>query len=173
MKFGFKLGKSKDKAATEEAAGDAAVAEAADIAEELIQGAGEDETTARPHAPLQELSLESEQGQETGEAPLEEEIASEEEGETVKLVEVQASPAAAIIPPPPPAPTAPAAKKDGGGKPGDPLDIGATISNIFENTDDEENPLANLIKSLPEVAATELIDDLKEINDIIKDWKKK
>ena len=65
------------------------------------------------------------------------------------------------------------AKKDAGAKDAAGLDLSSSISNIFNNIDDEENPLANLIKVLPDVAATELLDDLKEINDIIKDWQKK
>jgi K+/H+ antiporter YhaU regulatory subunit KhtT len=46
------------------------------------------------------------------------------------------------------------------------------FSNLFSNEEEEINPLANLINSLPDVTAQELIDDLKEIKDIIQDWQK-
>jgi len=170
MKFGFKFGKSKDKAPPEEAGAEEETGAA--IVDELLQSVEEDGAVVKPHPPLQELSLDVEQELDTGEALLTEETTGESEGETVKLVEVKLDPTAAVPPPPPPAPPAPAGKKDAGGKPGDPLDISASINSIFTDVEDEENPLANLIKTLPEVAATELIDDLTEINDIIKDWKK-
>ena len=176
MKFGFKLGKSKDKAPPEQAgAEEEAVEEAGvEIVDELIQSVEADGTPVRPHAPLQELSLDGEQESGAEEVPLVEEAPLEEEGETVKLVEVKLDPTAAIPPPPPPppAPPAPEVKKDVISKPADPLDISATINSVFTDVEDEENPLANLLKTLPEVAASELLDDLNEINDIIKDWKK-
>ena len=165
MKFGFKLGKSKAKE----------INEAETLQETLDEPIPEiplDAEPVIPHAPLQELSLESDGVEENG-APVavdEGEIAIEEEGEPIKLVELQPAAPSQVSPvPPPPAPAAtPAAKTEAGS-----MDIAASISNIFNNIEEEENPLANLIKALPDVAATELIDDLKEINDIIKDWQKK
>jgi hypothetical protein len=164
MKFGFKFGKSKEQAPPEE--------EGVEIVDQLIQSVEEDGIAVKPHAPLQELSLDGEQELDAVETPLTEEGAAEESGETVKLVEVKVDPTAAVSPPPPPSPAAPAPKNAAGAKPADPLDISATINSVFTDVEDEENPLANLIKTLPEVAASELMDDLKEINDIIKDWKK-
>jgi hypothetical protein len=164
MKFGFKLGKSKDKAPPEEAG--------LKTVDQLIKSAVEDGTVVKPHAPLKELSLDAEQDLEAEEALLPKAGTGEAEGEPVKLVEVKVNPTAAVPPPPPPAPAAPPVKKDAGGKPTDALDISASINSIFTDVEDEENPLANLIKTLPEVAANELLDDLKEISDIIKDWKK-
>ncbi len=157
---GFKLGK-KEKAALEEEL----------VEEEVEEGTEEvpldiiaDVEPVKPHAPLQELTLDAETEAEAGDdiAVLDPAASAEEESEAINLVEVQPDPAADAEPPPPAE-----AKKD------DPLDLSASISNIFTDPEDEENPLANLIKSLPEVAAAELIDDLKEINDIIKDWQKK
>jgi len=49
---------------------------------------------------------------------------------------------------------------------------GDSINNLFSDEEDEENPLANLIKSLPDVTANELLDDLNEIQGIIKEWQK-
>jgi hypothetical protein len=163
MKFGgFKLGK-KDKAATQE---ESIAEEPVDQIEAIVQ----DVEPVSPHAPLQELSLDAENENAAPEILMDGEPAApaEEEGEPVKLVEVQPDTMVASIPPPAPLPEI---KKDEPKK--DPMDLGASIGNIFDNIEDEENPLANLIKVLPDVAATELIDDLKEINDIIKDWQKK
>jgi hypothetical protein len=164
MKFGnFKLGK-KDKAAAEDQ-----IAEDPGVPiDEIVLGA----EPVQPHAPLQELSLEpdAETAAAEGMAAQEGAAFAEEEGAPIKLVEVKpAVPAAAAAPLPlPPLDLKPAAPKKN-----DPMDISASISNIFTDAEDEDNPLINLIRSLPEVAATELIDDLKEINDIIKDWQKK
>jgi|WetSurMetagenome_2_1015567.scaffolds.fasta_scaffold358342_1 hypothetical protein len=183
MKFGFKLGK-KEKEAVEELP---VAEEAIDVqpVEELIATA----EPVKPHAPLQELTLDVENPGENNPEEALEPATPEEEAETIKLAEVRINPDAAVPPPPPPpsplAPThtataapppspIPAASpgKDGEKKK-DSLDLGASIGNIFNDLEEEENPLANLIKALPDVAATELIDDLKEINDIIKDWQKK
>ena len=48
-----------------------------------------------------------------------------------------------------------------------------SLGNLFSNNDEEVNPLANLINALPDVTAQELIDDLKEIKRIIKEWQPK
>ena len=170
MKFGgFKLGKSKEKVNTQEEA-------SVEAADELAQEVPLDAEPVRPHAPLQELSLDNGGGDGVADAisPEEGALPAEEEGEPIKVVEVQVDPAATHAPPPAPVAPAPATpKKDAGTKDAGPMDLAASISNIFTNVDDEENPLANLIKVLPDVAATELLNDLKEINDIIKDWQKK
>ncbi len=168
---GFKFGKSKEQAAAEEAEGQ-------EIIDTIIQNASQEEAAARVHAPLQELSLDSPALGESSDDAAGFEPPAEEEAEPVKLVEVKIDPkaappaaaaaAAATAPATPAVKPEPAPKSTGGL-----ADINASISDIFNNLDDEENPLANLIKSLPEVAASELIDDLKEINDIIKDWQKK
>jgi len=48
-----------------------------------------------------------------------------------------------------------------------------SLGNLFSQNDEEVNPLANLINALPDVTARELIDDLKEIKRIIKEWQPK
>jgi hypothetical protein len=174
MKFGgFKLGK-KDKEAPQEEA-------PAELPVDGIEAIVQDVEPVRPHAPLQELSLDAEVTTEgsDGTQLLDPTAVPEEEGEPVKLAEIQINPADSIPPPPPqpkaasapPPPPAPIGKDTA--KKTDLMDLGASIGNIFNDLEDEANPLANLIKVLPDVAATELIDDLKEINDIIKDWQKK
>jgi hypothetical protein len=48
-----------------------------------------------------------------------------------------------------------------------------SLSNLFNQDEEEENPLAALINSLPDVSAQELLDDLQEIKDIIRDGQRK
>jgi len=152
MKFGsFKIGKSKEKAAPQENEEEA-------IPQEILDSQ-EDDSQVRHNAPIQELSLEAEATEEGPDTITADEAEGipEDSAEGVKMVEMQAEPAAA-----------PAEAKEE-----EKMDLNASINSIFTNVEDEENPLANLVNSLPEVAATELIDDLKEISDIIKDWQKK
>ncbi len=52
-------------------------------------------------------------------------------------------------------------------------DSSDSLGDLFDDEEEEENPLANLIKSLPDVSAQEIIDDLNEIKGIIKEWQKK
>jgi hypothetical protein len=171
MKFGFKLGRKEKEELEEEVYEEELVQETEEVVQELVEGI----EPVKPHPPLQELSLDADLGgEDTDSLNILDPSAAEEEGEPIKLVEVQPNPAAAAESSPPAAVQAPApeAPKEPDKK-NDPMDLGASISSIFTDEEDEENPLINLIKSLPEVAAAELIDDLKEINDIIKDWQKK
>ena len=50
----------------------------------------------------------------------------------------------------------------------DPLGGDNSLANLFSQEEEEENPLASLINALPNVAASELMDDLQEIRDIIE-----
>ena len=45
------------------------------------------------------------------------------------------------------------------------------LNSLFSMNEEEENPLAALINSLPDVTVRELMDDLDEIHRIIKEWK--
>ena len=45
-----------------------------------------------------------------------------------------------------------------------------SINNLFSEDEEEENPLANLISFLPDVTVQELVDDIEEIQGIIKEW---
>jgi hypothetical protein len=130
-----------------------------------------------PHGPLVELTLEPDDALKDDnsltDSPDEE---PEEEGEEIKLVEVRAD---AVAPqekeedvPEAEGSAAPAetAEKEKEIKPDD---NGDSFNDLFSSNEEEENPLANLIKSLPDVTAGELIDDLKEIKGIIKEWQKK
>jgi hypothetical protein len=53
-----------------------------------------------------------------------------------------------------------------------PADDNDSFNNLFSNEEEEVNPLANLINSLPDVTAQELFDDLKEIKEIIMERQK-
>jgi hypothetical protein len=172
MKFGFKLGKKEKEIPLEAALDEEAAPEEG---EDLLPVIPQDVEPVGPHAPLLELSLDAEiPADGTDDLPLEDPAgAKDENGEPIKLVEFKAESAPAAPPAPVPATPPVEAKKEPEKKPGGGLDLNTSIGNIFTDAEEEENPLTNLIKSLPEVAATELLDDLKEINDIIKDWQKK
>jgi ribosomal protein L12E/L44/L45/RPP1/RPP2 len=45
------------------------------------------------------------------------------------------------------------------------------LNKLFSTDETEENPLASLINSLPDVTVQELLDDLAEIHGIIKEWR--
>ncbi len=141
-----------------------------------------------PHRPLGELTLDADDKSAglVQVIKLTESDDAEEEETKVKLVEVSAVNA------PPPAKAAPAkltetkadqvkpndikaapAKPPEKAKETKPDDSADSLGNLFSQHEDEVNPLANLINSLPDVTAQELIDDLKDIKRIIKEWQAK
>jgi len=121
------------------------------------------EAHARPHGPLVELSVGPEDHVEDVSDILP--VIEAEIKEPVKLVEANldakpapvAAPAAAPVPAPAPAPA----------DPGNPL------SGLFSTDEEEENPLANLIKTLPDYTTHEIVEDLNEIKKIINEWQRK
>lgn len=172
MKFGmFKTGKEK-----ETKSGGAQAAQIAGLEEQLngrtnnlkqteaqlkkLSGKGKngkDNDAAKPHSPIGELTVEPEAKQ------AEEVLAAEgasgapavSVSDGIKMVEVKVNPNATP-------------EKEGKGDAS-----GSSFSSLFAHDDEEENPMAALIRSLPEVDTNELMEDLKEIKDIIKDWQKK
>ena len=50
-----------------------------------------------------------------------------------------------------------------------PQDSNDDFSNLFSDEEEEVNPLANLINALPEVSAQELVNELEEIKEIIRE----
>jgi hypothetical protein len=50
-----------------------------------------------------------------------------------------------------------------------PKNSNTDFNNLFSEQEEEVNPLANLISSLPEVSAQELINELEEIKEIIRE----
>ena len=159
--------------------------ETAQQLEDLTEDTGEikedDEAPVGPHEPLDELILEPEDTNTDGEdeavgphQPLDEltiepedklaEI-DEDEPETdlpegageIKVVEVKAGSE--------PAP-------EGESEPNTDDLSNDSINSLFADDEEEENPLANLIRAIPDVTANELVDDLEEIQGIIKEWQK-
>jgi len=126
---------------------------------------------ARPHGPAKVLTLDGDD--QNSDVTLDE---IDENPNNIKLGEIKAS----VIPadkvsaiktvPLSPAPAAvPLAAEKSGGKAED--NSTTDLNSLFSTDDEEENPLAALINSLPDVTARELMDDLDEIHRIIKEWK--
>jgi|WetSurMetagenome_2_1015567.scaffolds.fasta_scaffold46323_2 hypothetical protein len=137
----------------------------------------------RPHGPAAELTLEPEDLSDSSGIKLDEVINDEPEtlGEEIKIAEVtvdkvivakavpaaaaHAVPVAAALPVAATAPAAPVEEKKEAK-----LDDSDSLKNLFSQDEEEENPLASLINSLPDVSVRELLDDIAEINRIIKEW---
>jgi hypothetical protein len=130
-----------------------------------------DDIPIRPHGPAGELSLEPEELEHDVSLTLDDvDSDSIKLGEEVEISEVDAVKAAASKAPPPavaavPAEVKPEAKQET--KP----DENDSLNNLFSDEEVEENPLASLIESLPDVTVRELLDDLEEIKRIIKEWR--
>ena len=193
----FTLGKSKEKPAKDDAGLKEIAADRIAKMENRIYGRTKDleekakqlqglsgksdknsDTPLGPHGPIGELTLETdEKPKDTAILATAAESDETEEGEEkVKLVEVNAITAtppgkevkvkpveASAVPIKPP-------EKEKETKLDNNND---SLGNLFSQDDEEVNPLANLINSLPDVTAQELIDDLKEIKRIIKEWQPK
>ena len=174
---GFKIGKSKEKLKDEATLAEGTTTEQIAKMEEKINGRTKNlEETAQelqelsdesstpeediviptgPHPPLDELTVEpDEQAADADDIDIEADTLLEG-GEEIKVVEVGAAAAA------PPEGEKEAKVEDLGGD---------SINNLFNDDEEEENPLANLIRALPDVPAGELVDDLNEIKGIIKEW---
>ncbi len=163
-------------------------------APEAVIALAADVIPVRPHGPAAELTLEAEDLQ-TGDRITLDEVGADKLAqleEDVKIAEVSAAKAAAaksagakaaLVTAAPPqgvpaaatatataAPAAPAAtskeaKKD------EKKDDSDSLNSLFNTEETEENPLASLINALPDVTVRELIDDLAEIQRIIKEWR--
>lgn len=172
----LKISRSKEKPDGDTAeAGDTPATQAAGLEEQLnhrtkdleateqqlrefantVNGSEKDEETPpQPHGPLTELTVEPEDklmdlDKETDVGTL-----LGEADEEVKIVQVGAGAAA-----PAEAEKEPAKKEE--------ID---SLNSLFSQEDEEENPLAALINSLPDVTAQELLDDLQEIKEIMREW---
>lgn len=120
---------------------------------EETEAATEDDTP-KPHGPLSELEVEP--GDDLAYDDINVDTQPEDAGEDVQLVEVGAESDAPTETPQEP-------KLE---------DADDSLKNLFSDDEEEVNPLANLINSLPDVTAQELVDDLNEIQEIIKEWQK-
>lgn len=128
----------------------------------------EEDDTPKPHGPLVELTVEPEDKM----MDIDLDTVSDEElldtsADEIKVVEVTKQA------------TKPAESTESGQTTQD-VDIKPdateseddSFSNLFGTEEEEFNPLASLINSLPDVSAQELVDDLEEIKNIIKDNRK-
>jgi len=46
-----------------------------------------------------------------------------------------------------------------------------SLQNLFDDDEEEENPLAGLLKLLPEVTASELLNEAQEVSIIVREWR--
>jgi hypothetical protein len=136
-----------------------------------------DDIPVRPHGPAAELTLEPEDQQKSADITLDE-VGSDDAiktGGDIKIAEVSVEKAAVakVIPVASVAkavPVAAAAVPVEAKKESKPDEVDS-LKNLFSNDEEEDNPLASLINSLPDVTVRELLDDLTEIHRIIKEWK--
>lgn len=132
-----------------------------------------DDIPVRPHGPAAELSLEPEDLQKSAGITLDDEEIDDSVklGEEVKITEVSTE-KVAVAPKGVPAAVAvaPVAEKKEEKKEEKPDDADS-LNSLFSSDEEEANPLASLINSLPDVTARELMDDLAEIQRIIKEWR--
>lgn len=169
----LKIGKSKEKPNGDTAeAGDTLSNQIADLEEQLnhktkdleateqqlrelsntMNSSKEDEDTPpQPHGPLSELTVEPDD--ELTDEETDAGILLGEADEEVKVVEVEAGATAPVE-----AEKEPAKEEESD-----------SLNNLFSQEDDEENPLAALINSLPDVTAQELLYDLQEIEEIMRE----
>ncbi|OGO00405.1 MAG: hypothetical protein A2Y58_05900 [Chloroflexi bacterium RBG_13_51_52] len=177
---GFKFGKSKDNGKGKSGSGDSTATQIAELEEHLKDRTNNlkqtekklsklsekvndiveiDIAPVRPHGPIKELSIGSEDT--LDDVDIDEGViagdALEETVEDIKLVEKP------VESEPPPV-TGKGTKSNYDSD---------SLKALFTSVEEDENPLANLINSLPEITIDELEEDLKEIKDIIKDWQQK
>ncbi|MBN1692499.1 MAG: hypothetical protein JW845_02980 [Dehalococcoidales bacterium] len=112
----------------------------------------------QPHGPIGELSIEPEDSLSGVDADEEEDTSAEPEEKPANAKAAETEPESKA---------ATSTKK-----PDKQLDA-ESLKALFTSEEEEENPLAGLIISLPDVSVDELMDDLKEIKDIISDWQNK
>jgi hypothetical protein len=168
---GFKFGKGKKKSDKAEDVPEDLIEEEA-AAEESQEQSDDDNTETRPgpHGPLEELSVDPEE--DLDDVDLEAEIADgavpEDGAEGINLVEIKAEgapPAGATSPPP----DADAAALSEDKKEPEPKALDDSFDSLFADEEEEDNPLASLIDSLPEVSASEILSDIAEIREIMRE----
>jgi hypothetical protein len=179
---GFGLGKTKENNAIkpEVSTNSVKVVKMKDTLNTKTKSLEETEAAVGPHGPIGELSLETDDPDTKKE--LDDEITQPPGTEPViKVVEMSKKPEANRGPTtealsgtpkaaetktpekPPTLASATVAKPEA---------VDDSLSNLFSSHEEEVNPLASLINSLPDVTVQELVDDLNEIRGIINEWQK-
>jgi hypothetical protein len=183
MRFkGIRLGLLKGKGEKDEAEEAQAVEEAGQTgggespetatgqSPEASELSPDEEIPIKPHGPLVELSLDS--AGDLDDMELNEEvndsITTEEDGEPVKLVELKTE-------------AEELAEEDSIGLDTDtlapeeepeeekPKPADDSFDSLFANDEEEENPKASLIESLPDVSAQEILNDISELKEIMRE----
>jgi hypothetical protein len=136
---------------------EAAVQQIQGLSDKNIDISGGEDVPVRPHGPIGELTVESEEKTPDKDKSADTSELPGENGEEIKIVEVKTEAAAEL-------------KEEKEKKEEKAEDDSESLSKLFSQDEEEENPLANLINSLPDVTAQELLDDLNEIKGIISEW---
>ncbi len=161
----FKIGKAKDNTDGDTAPSVEPVnnkTEDVEVTEQQLSeltdaatGSEEDEDTPpQPHGPLDELTIGPEDQLLEADDEVEVSTMFGKPEEEVKVVEVEATEVSATE-----AQKEPVEDEDSN-----------SLKGLFSDDEEEENPLANLINSMPDVNAQELVNELEEIKEIIKEW---
>jgi hypothetical protein len=154
------------------------------LSDKPVNSAENADISAKPHGPIGDLEVVAEDDMKDENDVL----LPEESGEEVKLVEVSADvvtslKAKEVASPKTEAATSPKAqaaippKGEAASPPTEDKtkleDAGDSLNKLFSAEEEEENPLANLIRSMPDVTTEELLEDLNEIKEIIREWQQK
>jgi hypothetical protein len=136
-----------------------------------------DDIPIRPHGPAAELTLEPEDISDSSGIKLDEVIGDGpvKPGGEIKVAEVTLGKDTPIKVVPVAAASALPIEGNKGEKKEekkeDKPDDSDSLNKLFSQDEEEENPLASLINAMPDVTVRELMDDLAEIQRIIKEWR--
>jgi hypothetical protein len=176
MKFkSLKFGKNKDEIMKETVVEqpDAPVAPEAELPPEPVDPAPPvEEARPAPHGPMAELTLDAAPAIDDSDEPvdfggIEPPVTPGDDEEDVTVVEVKADELAAAKG----EAVVPAEDVSIETAPEEEVKMEDSLSSLFSMDEDEVNPLAALIDSLPDVTVQELMDDIQEIKEIMQEWR--
>jgi len=137
-----------------------------------VQLSAEDtDASPHPHGPLSELTIDPEDTSDEeimGAANL-----FEETDDEIPVVEVIKAESMAKPEAKPEAEPAPATAAEPEAEAPAITEDDNSLASLFGNEEEEEKPLASLIESLPDVTPRELLDDLQELKDLIRERHRK
>ncbi len=175
MKFkSLKFGKNKNEIMEETVVEqpDAPVAPEAELPPEPIPAVPSQEARPAPHGPMAELTLDASPAVDDSDevvdfGGIEPPVTPGNDEEDVTIVEVKADELAAAKG----EAVVPAEEVSIESAPEEEVKMEDSLSSLFSMDEEEVNPLATLIDSLPDVTVQELMDDIQEIKEIMQEWR--